>query len=434
MIRRIALGGLAVALVVASVVTDARAHERDSREHQKLSTARQQLAKEDVDLAAYRYARGLVSSRERGLQESVLATLALVGSERRAYNSAEVANYLEGFSIDNLHTCLNGVQSAYAQIAAHSSAGAISDLSGVSAACLSAEGGSATGLVYPFDFPDPFVLRVGSVYYAYATNSAGGNIQIIESSDLVHWTALGNALPSLPHWAAPDATWAPAVLAAGNGYVLYYSAVVAGPGGGEQCISAATSPQPEGPFTDRSAAPLVCQPALGGSIDPSPFVSAGGVTYLTWKSNGNGSSPAEIWAQQLSASGLAVVGAGPAPLLTPNLGWEAGVVEAPDMVVVGGRYVLFFSGNDWDSAHYAVGAAQCSGPLGPCAPWSGPVLGNEGDVVGPGGESVFFDASGAPYMAFHAWSPGAVGYPHSRELYIRPLDLSGQEPIAEPAA
>jgi hypothetical protein len=36
-------------------------------------------------------------------------------------------------------------------------------------------------------------------------------------------------------------------------------------------------------------------------------------------------------------------------------------------------------------------------------------------------------------MAFHAWVPGAVGYPNSRDLYLRPVDLSGAVPsIAAP--
>ena len=46
---------------------------------------------------------------------------------------------------------------------------------------------------------------------------------------------------------------------------------------------------------------------------------------------------------------------------------------------------------------------------------------------------VFADSSGALYMAFHAWTPGAVGYPNSRSLYIRPLNLTGTEPVVEPA-
>jgi len=52
-------------------------------------------------------------------------------------------------------------------------------------------------------------------------------------------------------------------------------------------------------------------------------------------------------------------------------------------------------------------------------------------VAGPGGEAVFTDASGASWIAFHAWAPGAVGFPNSRDLYVRRLDLSGPVPTVE---
>jgi hypothetical protein len=42
------------------------------------------------------------------------------------------------------------------------------------------------------------------------------------------------------------------------------------------------------------------------------------------------------------------------------------------------------------------------------------------------------DTSGSWWMAFHAWAPGAVGFPHSRALYLRKLDLSGQLPAVKP--
>ena len=37
------------------------------------------------------------------------------------------------------------------------------------------------------------------------------------------------------------------------------------------------------------------------------------------------------------------------------------------MVAVNGRYLLFYSGNDWGTANYGVGVAICAAPLGPCA-------------------------------------------------------------------
>jgi len=426
---------LAVAVVVAAVVTDVQAHARSRHERRDLAAERVTLTRTRSMLSATSQLRRTASTHEETLQSSVSLTQQLMGTTQGTLDQMNVSTYLEGLDIGHLQTCLSGVQQAYRQIAAHDNNRAAVDLSGVSSACLTVDGGSNDGLVYPFDFPDPFVLRVGGDYFAYGTNSVGGNIQIIESTDLQHWSALGNALLSLPAWALSGATWAPAVVQLGNTYVLYYSAIVGGSGGGEMCISAATATQPQGPFVDSSNAPLVCQPALGGSIDPSPFVDATGTPYLEWKSNGTRSQPARIWSQQLAPTGTAVTGSGPSRLLTADLGWEAGVIEAPDLVLSSGRYLLFYSGNNWDSANYAVGVASCSGPLGPCAePWTQPILTNDADEVGPGSESVFTDATGSPWIAFHAWLPTEVGYPHSRDLYVRKVNLSGSEPVVEPAS
>jgi len=37
-------------------------------------------------------------------------------------------------------------------------------------------------------------------------------------------------------------------------------------------------------------------------------------------------------------------------------------------------------------------------------------------------------------MAFHAWAPGAVGYPNSRDLYVRPLTFPFGVPTVGPAS
>ena len=337
---------------------------------------------------------------------------------------------VQGVGINTLQTCLGGVRSAFDQITAKNNDEAATDISAVAGSCTQLAGGTSNGLVYPFDFPDPDVILVGTTYYAYATNSVAGNIQIIDSTDLTNWTAVGNALPSLPAWADANYTWAPSVTMLGGSFVLYYAVDVAG--SGEECISVATASQPQGPFRDSSTAPLECQKSLGGSIDPASFVDTDGTPYLVWKSGGPGSS--KIWSEQLAPSGTAFApGANPTSLLVPDQPWEGGTVEAPDLVTTGGRDYLFFSGNDWNSANYAVGVATCTGPLGPCRDATPtPILASGSGVAGPGGESVFADTSGNYWIAFHAWIPGAVGFPNSRDLYLRRLTFSGSTPTVAP--
>lgn len=135
-------------------------------------------------------------------------------------------------------------------------------------------------------FPDPSILKVGSLYYAYATNTDPDmsapryNMLCARSTDLVHWTMLDDALPRLPVWAKPGRTWAPEVraLPGGAGYVAYFTAWDAATD--QQAVGIATSPTPDGPFTSPSLSPLIGQPTEGGAIDPSCFLDPDGSRYL----------------------------------------------------------------------------------------------------------------------------------------------------------
>ena len=416
------------------MATDVQAHARLRSEHNELTAARHRLATLGTDVKVTTYANDVASSHRNDLQASVASTLSQLVSMESTISGTDAFAYLQGINLGTLKTCLGGVQSSYGQIAAHDNSQAAYDISVVAGACSTLAGGSADGLAYPFDFPDPFILPVGGTYFAYATNSVAGNIQIIESSDLSHWTAVGDALPQLPAWATPDETWAPAVLHIGNSFVLYYAVRVAGPGGGEECISDALATQPQGPFVDTSSGPLICQATLGGSIDPSPFVDVDGTPYLVWKSNG-GAGVSALWSEPLDPAGTGFApNTTPTQLLAPDQAWEGGVIEAPDLVVSGGRYFLFYSGNSWTGSNYAVGVATCTGPVGPCTePLSAPILASDSGMKGPGGEAVFTDDTGSTWIAFDAWAPGAVGYPNNRSLYLRRLDLSGPTPVVEPA-
>jgi hypothetical protein len=44
---------------------------------------------------------------------------------------------------------------------------------------------------------------------------------------------------------------------------------------------------------------------------------------------------------------------------------------------------------------------------------------------------VFTDKQGQLQMAFQAWLPGAVGYPHPRLLFIRQVDVTDGIPHVE---
>jgi beta-xylosidase len=262
-------------------------------------------------------------------------------------------------------------------------------------------GGHATftNPVFAREFADPFVLRADDRWYAYATNGAGQQVQTLESGDLVHWTQAGDALPKLGAWAYPGKTWAPEVLARGDGtFVLYYTA-----NGGSQCIGAAVAEKPAGPFVDRSKEPLVCQRTEGGSIDASPFRDDDGSLYLLWKNDGNAvGKPSWIYAQRLSADGLRLEGAAKR-LATNDQFWEGAVVEAPQLWKEDGRYYLFYSGSAFDTPSYAVGYATCDGPLGPCADAAeNPILKTACRASGPGHATLVRDGD-ETWILYHAW-------------------------------
>jgi len=282
--------------------------------------------------------------------------------------------------------------------------------------------------VWDENFPDPFVLRVGATYYAYATNGENGNVPMLTSRDLVEWRQGGDALPKLGPWADIGKTWAPEVLRRADGrFVLYYTATSTT--NGRQCIGRAVAGDPSGPFVDRSATPLVCQAAAGGSIDPDPFAD-GPRLYLLWKNDGNAVGlDTFIYAQRLSADGLERVGRA-AQLVKQDAPWEGALVEAPTLWKQDGRYYLFFSANAFYDATYAVGYATCDGPLGPCqdSP-SNPILKTGCNAVGPGHQSIVRDDDGETWLVYHAWPPDAVNseFP-GRQLWIDRLVWKDAKP------
>ena len=415
-----------LALLVAAVATDLTLEHDLGQTRVALSAATTSWHRADAALSSALRAVDAESAVQSDRVQAIDRTAAAIASANQQLTGASRTGGLQTLDIATLHACLGGVSTAATAIRSRDLAGAVHAINLAAPSCeLLAGGGS--GASYPFDFPDPFVLTVDHTYYAFATNSAAGNIQIIESTDHQRWTTVGDALPHLAAWAAPGATWAPSVLPVGRSYVLYYSADLGTTG--EQCISDAVASRPQGPYIDTSTAPLECQLSLGGSLDPSPVVDENGIPYLVWKSQGGHGQLATLWSQQLTQSGTGLAPGAPTALLGPDEGWQRGTVEGPDMVLSNGQYILFYSGNDWTTAAYGIGYARCAGPLGPCTEQSTtPLLSSGPGFSGPGGETVFADPKDRLWIAFHAWLPAAVGYPHSRELFVRSLDLSAPVP------
>lgn len=301
--------------------------------------------------------------------------------------------------------------------------------------------------VYEENFPDPFIVPHGGRFLAYATNAErfAANVQMAVSPDLVNWEPLRNggklhdAMPVLPPWAERGWTWAPEVLPAGAGFLMFFTARERA--SKRQCTGVAHSRDPLGPFVSTATEPLICQRELGGTIDAHPFRDTDGQLYLYYKADANAvGKPTDIFVQRMTADGTGLTGEA-VKLLRNDQPWEAHVIESPTMVRRGDSYILFFSANHfgWEPhqplSPYAIGYARCAGPMGPCvdAP-NNPILYSykartAGCLSGPGHQAVF-EAGGRSFISFHAHAArgSCRNADKGRYLYIAPLLWDGDEP------
>jgi GH43 family beta-xylosidase len=244
---------------------------------------------------------------------------------------------------------------------------------------------------------DAFLYQANGRYYLYTSSTTSIpflNVPVSSTTDFATWTPPKDAMVHLPAWAAEPFTWGPDVHKFGSHYVLYFTGFLKALD--EQCIGAAFSSAPDGPFTAQ-ARPFICQSGLSGSIDPRIFTDSDGTLYMQWKSdqNAHGSStPTTLWSQRLGSDGLTLLGS-PSALMQPDEPWQGTVIEAPDMVEVNGVYWLAYAANWFNQPAYGIGVAWCKGPLGPCADLSNqPLIGSNAQGKGPGEPSFFQDQSG----------------------------------------
>jgi len=414
-----------------------RETELSARE-QELATREQELADRTETLK--RILADLVTTR--GDLASTLDTLGATTADRdrlagelrdagvqlgNLQSSLDAASHtitLQSGAIDTLQRCLAGVTRALNSVSINDTAKALESLQAVRSDCQKADelARGGTKPAYPFDFADPFLLAADGRYYGFATEAAGGNVQVISSPDLVTWSPLrDDALTTKPAWSGTGPTWAPAVYRRGDGkYVLFHSVNLAL--SAQHCISAAVADAAAGPYRDDSTEAVVCQSEAGGAIDPDVFVAADGRAYLLWKTD-HPTQPA-IFAQQLTPDGMALTGPR-AQLLRADKKWEEGIIEGPELVLAGGRLHLLCSAGRWDTTGYAIGQAVCTSPLGPCTKSANPLLVSRGEVLGPGGPTVVRDKAGKWWLGYHAWLGKPVGYPNSRKLFLRPITFSG---------
>ena len=290
------------------------------------------------------------------------------------------------------------------------------------AACGGGKQATFTNPVYRGDFPDPFVLKVGDTYYAYATNGAGKQVQTLTSKDLVHWQPGPDALPKVGSWGFNGETWAPEVLKRGDGsYVLYYTA--------NHCVGRAVATQ-AARSVRRSWRSSRSSAREGRRLDrPEPVPRRRRQALPALEERRQRDRRADVHLRAAPLAGRRCTSSGKRTTIEKNdVPWEASIVEGPMLWKHDGRYFLFYSGNVYSGAGYAVGYATCDTPLGPCkdAP-ENPILKTACEAHGPGHNALIDDGAGRTWIVYHAWDAAYS----KRQLWIDRLEWKDGKPVVD---
>ena len=280
--------------------------------------------------------------------------------------------------------------------------------------------------------------RNGGGGYRYRT------LPILRSTDLVHWSYVGDAVTAPPSWAETwSYLWAPEFEYVNGLYYVYYAATDTRPAtsgepncGSDSAIGVAISASPAGPYTHVSA-PVVAPRRAGAgcsfyaTIDPEVTLTGAGQRSIYYGSFSGG-----IEVRTLSADGRSS-DAGSAVRVAASDRFEA-----PEVVRKDGWYYLLLSAStccDGPASGYTVVAGRAASPTGPFVDRDGipldtaraggtPVLAATGNRwVGPGHNTVLQDLADGWWTIYHAieeadpWFEGSVGYTRRPPL-LDPLD------------
>ncbi|KAK3985054.1 family 43 putative glycoside hydrolase [Cladorrhinum sp. PSN332] len=282
------------------------------------------------------------------------------------------------------------------------------------------------------DFPDPSITYDPTTqkWYAFATQSDSIHVQVATSPSFpvsTDWTYLSHTdiLPVPGKWVNPCSPriWAPDIhfLNSTQTWIMYYSGLLSG--SGYHCIGTAVSNTSIlGPYTAHDE-PFVCPTPEGGAIDASGFLNEeDGTRYVIYKVDGsakgpggpcgNGIPPGEptpFRLQQVDPDdGVTKIG-DEVEVLDRDPELDGPLIEAPSLVKVGSRWLLFYSSHCYNSEDYDVKyAVSENGVKGPYVR-GGQLIGKEKrdfGFVSPGGASgIVVDQSGKGAMVFHADCP-----------------------------
>lgn len=283
-----------------------------------------------------------------------------------------------------------------------------------------------------FSGADPFILSYKNNYYLYSTtensrkldalnafDTAVGDadgIQVYESSDLVNWENKGFCLKK------GDAIgerwfWAPEVIHRDGKFYMVYAA--------DEHPAVAISDSPLGPFKQTEKKWLRNSPGIDGHI----FIDDDGTAYLYYVRLDYGN---RIFVAKLTDDLTEITQEYEDCLITATEPWETVdclVAEGPSVLKHNGIYYLVYSCNHTRSKDYAVGYATSKSPLGPFKKYTGnPILHKNGDVVGTGHNSFFYDQNSKQlFCAYHCHNNSSDNF-KPRQFCLTTAEFIENEP------
>ena len=261
-----------------------------------------------------------------------------------------------------------------------------------------------------------------------------------QSTDLIHWTYVGDVFNRRPKWTGSSNLWAPDIQFFNGKYYLYYVAANAGSHGNKGsggAIGVATSSSPSGPWTDSGTAVVEAQ-TNKWVYDPCVVLDDGGAAPTGRRYMLYGSYAGGIFARPLSADGFHTDKTAEIAIATTDR-YEASYVRKHD-----GYYYLFTSAanccND-ELTGYSVFVGRSAYLLGPYVDREGislldsraggsPVLSMNGNRwVGPGHNAALTDYAGQDWFLYAAVNRADAffsgGNFTKRTPMLDPLDWSG---------
>ena len=182
------------------------------------------------------------------------------------------------------------------------------------------------------DYSDPDVIRDGDNYYLVASSfHFVPGLPILKSSDLVHWTIIGHALPRITIHPLYDrvggnrygrGVWAPAIRKHNGLFYIYFPTP-------DEGIFVVTAPKIEGPWSKPVA--VIAGPNLE---DPCPLWDDDGKAYLIHSRTGAG----PLILHRMAPDGMSVLDDGKEIVRDPK---NLPTLEGPKLYKRNGWYYIF---------------------------------------------------------------------------------------------